>query len=71
MDAGTVTHQLHKLDMGCHSDSGYSHQPRNLYSQMIYGSSFESPYPVGRRGRPRLARRLLVSELISVDRHHQ
>ena len=46
VDAGNVTHQLRKLDMGCHSDSGYSHQPRNLYSQMIYGSSFESPYPV-------------------------
>ena len=35
VDASNVTHQLRKLDMGCHSDSGYSHQPRNLYSQMM------------------------------------
>jgi alpha-L-arabinofuranosidase len=47
VDASNVTHQMRKFDMGCHSDSGYSHEPRNLYSQMIYGSSFESPFPVG------------------------
>ena len=47
VDAGNVTHQMRPYDMGCHSDSGYSHQPRNLYSQMIYGSSFKAPFPVG------------------------
>eukprot|EP01047_Picozoa_sp_COSAG01_P094621 COSAG01_NODE_25495_length_743_cov_1.007764_1_plen_184_part_00 len=39
-----VTHRLRPLDMGCHSDTGYSHQPRNLYAQKIYGSSFEFDY---------------------------
>ena len=47
VDAGNITHQMRPFDMGCHSDSGYSHQQRNLYSQMIYGSSFEAPFPVG------------------------
>ena len=28
VDAGNVTHQMRQFDMGCHSDSGYSHQPR-------------------------------------------
>jgi hypothetical protein len=27
--------------MGCHSDSGYTHQARGLYAQMIVGESFE------------------------------
>lgn len=44
VDMVNVTHRLRPLDMGCHSDTGYSHQPRNLYAQKIYGSSFEFDY---------------------------
>ena len=31
---------------GCHSDSGYTHQPRGFYAQLIYGESFEGDLPV-------------------------
>eukprot|EP01050_Picozoa_sp_SAG11_P016156 SAG11_NODE_2170_length_3724_cov_2.188690_5_plen_321_part_00 len=41
-----VTHKLRPLDMGCHSDTGYSHQPMGLHAQRIYGPSFEAPAPV-------------------------
>ena len=34
-------HPVSRFYMGCHSDSGYSHQPRGLYSQLILGESFE------------------------------
>ena len=27
--------------MGCHSDSGYTHQPRGFYSQLVFDESFE------------------------------
>lgn len=37
-----VTHEISPLTLGCHSDTGYSHQARGLYSQMIVGSSFNS-----------------------------
>lgn len=46
IDPTNVTHQLRKLDMGCHSDTGYSHQPMGLHAQRIYGPSFEAPAPV-------------------------
>ena len=46
--ASNITHKLRRHDLGCHSDLGYSHQPRGLYSQMVYSSSFE-PEPVGRQ----------------------
>ena len=36
-----VTHQVNPMFMGCHSDSGFAHQPRGFYSQLIYGESFE------------------------------
>eukprot|EP00048_Salpingoeca_helianthica_P022073 m.16259 g.16259 ORF g.16259 m.16259 type:complete len:806 (-) comp6848_c0_seq2:62-2479(-) len=39
--ADTVTHELNRLHMGCHSDSGYTHQPRGFYSQMVFGEVFE------------------------------
>ena len=29
-----VTHEISELAMGCHSDSGYEHQPRGFYAQM-------------------------------------
>jgi hypothetical protein len=41
-----ITHRLRPLDMGCHSDTGYSHQPMGLHAQRIYGPSFEAPAPV-------------------------
>ena len=41
-----ITHKLRPLDMGCHSDTGYSHQPMGLHAQRIYGPSFEAPAPV-------------------------
>ena len=37
-----VTHQISPLAMGCHSDSGYEHQARGFYAQMIVGASFNS-----------------------------
>jgi hypothetical protein len=37
-----VTHVNNPLYMGCHSDSGYTHQPRGFYSQMVFDESFES-----------------------------
>lgn len=46
IDPTNVTHRLRKLDMGCHSDTGYSHQPMGLHAQRIYGPSFEAPAPV-------------------------
>eukprot|EP00658_Telonema_sp_P-2_P038649 TRINITY_DN27689_c0_g1_i2.p1 TRINITY_DN27689_c0_g1~~TRINITY_DN27689_c0_g1_i2.p1 ORF type:complete len:676 (-),score=152.23 TRINITY_DN27689_c0_g1_i2:251-2278(-) len=42
VDIDAVTHQISELAMGCHSDSGYAHQARGFYSQMIVGSSFNS-----------------------------
>ena len=41
VDPSHVTHDINPLFMGCHSDSGYAHEPRALYSQMIFGASFE------------------------------
>ena len=50
VDASKKTHRVRALDMGCHSDTGYSHQPMGLHAQRIYGPSFESaPGPVNSR----------------------
>jgi len=35
IDPTNVTHRLRELDMGCHSDTGYSHQPMGLHAQRI------------------------------------
>eukprot|EP01044_Picomonas_judraskeda_P008898 COSAG03_NODE_1049_length_4950_cov_49.608534_2_plen_611_part_00 len=48
IDSAHKTHRMRPLDMGCHSDTGYSHQPMGLHAQRIYGPSFESP-PVSAR----------------------
>ena len=49
VDLSKVTHTISNLSMGCHSDSGYAHQARGFYSQMIVGDSFEATgYPDGR-----------------------
>ena len=43
-----ATHQISELSMGCHSDSGYAHQARGFYAQMIVGDSFNATdYPDG------------------------
>jgi len=41
VDATRKTHTVNKHYLGCHSDSGYTHQPRGFYSQMIVDASFE------------------------------
>ena len=41
VDPKNVTHQVNELFNGCHSDSGYTHQPRGLYAQMVLDESFE------------------------------
>lgn len=39
-----VSHHVNPMHMGCHEDSGYAHNARGFYSELIYGSSFE-PLP--------------------------
>lgn len=41
VDASAMTHTIPRLYLGCHSDSGYSHQTRGFYSQLIFGEVFE------------------------------
>eukprot|EP01048_Picozoa_sp_COSAG05_P004984 COSAG05_NODE_285_length_12188_cov_539.399537_7_plen_389_part_00 len=49
IEPNTVTHEINPLAMGCHSDSGYAHQARGFYSQMIVGDSFNATdYPDGK-----------------------
>jgi hypothetical protein len=56
VDPTNVTHLVNPLMMGCHSDSGYGHQVRGLYAQLIVGESFEglsassgsAAFPTGR-----------------------
>jgi hypothetical protein len=48
IDSANKTHRVRSLDLGCHSDTGYSHQPMGLHAQRIYGPSFESA-PVNAR----------------------
>ena len=38
---GSQTHPVSPLYLGCHSDSGFVHQPRGFYAQMVVGESFE------------------------------
>ena len=42
IDLGLRSARMNELTMGCHSDSGFAHAPRALYSQMIMGESFEA-----------------------------
>jgi hypothetical protein len=46
VDARRQTHTVNKLFMGCHSDSGFGHQVRSFYSNLLSGESFE-PEPGG------------------------
>eukprot|EP01047_Picozoa_sp_COSAG01_P038335 COSAG01_NODE_3106_length_6575_cov_25.785207_2_plen_325_part_00 len=41
VDPHNVTHRTNPLFNGCHSDSGFTHQPRGFYAQMVLGESFE------------------------------
>jgi len=44
----TITHQISELSMGCHSDTGFQHQARGFYAQMIVGDSFNATgFPTG------------------------
>jgi hypothetical protein len=45
VDARSSTHRINPLFMGCHSDSGFGHQVRSFYSNMLYGESFEPGAP--------------------------
>jgi hypothetical protein len=42
IDTQQVTHTVRREFMGCHSDSGFAHEPRALFSQMVMGESFET-----------------------------
>jgi hypothetical protein len=42
VDVQNVTHVLNPLFLGCHSDTGYAHQSRGLFSQLIMDGSFEA-----------------------------
>lgn len=37
------SHRINPHYLGCHSDSGFTHQVRGFSSQMIFGESFEAP----------------------------
>ena len=41
VDATQPTHTVDPLYMGCHSDSGFGHQVRGFYSNLLSGESFE------------------------------
>ena len=40
VDPAVVTHTI-GWTHGCHTDLGYSHQERGIYSQLLHGESFE------------------------------
>jgi hypothetical protein len=41
VDASRITHVIDPLLMGCHSDSGYGHQPYGFTSQLVYNAQHE------------------------------
>lgn len=41
INATAPTHTVNPLFMGCHSDSGFGHQVRSFYSNLLSGESFE------------------------------
>lgn len=45
VDAQSSTHRVNPLFMGCHSDSGFGHQVRSFYSNLLFGESFEPGAP--------------------------
>ena len=42
VDPSTVTHTKQPGLMGCHVDLGFARQQRGIYSQLLYGESFET-----------------------------
>lgn len=47
VNSDNVTHDVNPFFLGCHSDSGFVHQARGFYSQMVFGNSFEASLPEG------------------------
>jgi len=41
VDVSNVTHEVEPRTLGCHSDNGYVHNSRALYSEMLYGVCFD------------------------------
>jgi len=40
-----LTYSAWTMFMGCHSDSGFGHQVRSFYSNLLFGESFEPGAP--------------------------
>ena len=53
IDGSRPTHTVNRMFMGCHSDSGFGHQVRSFYSNLLSGESFE-PEPGGTWEQPLL-----------------
>ncbi len=45
VDPSSITHRANKFYLGCHSDSGFTHQPRGFFAELIFGGSFEPLAP--------------------------
>ena len=62
------------LFMGCHSDSGFGHQVRSFYSNLLFGESFEpvpgEPHPWAQTIIPSTAKGANVT-LVSSGMHGQ
>ena len=41
VNISNVTHEVEPRSLGCHSDNGYVHNSRALYSEMLYGVCFD------------------------------
>ena len=41
ISASSSSHRVNPLFIGCHSDPGYTQEPRGWYAQLVYGESFE------------------------------
>jgi hypothetical protein len=41
VNVSNVTHEVEPRTLGCHSDNGYVHNSRALYSEMLYGVCFD------------------------------
>ena len=41
VNISNVTHEVEPRTLGCHSDNGYVHNSRALYSEMLYGVCFD------------------------------
>ena len=41
LSSGSPRHPLNPLHFGCHMDLGFAHPARSIYSQLLFGGSFE------------------------------